>query len=231
MGCHSLLKGICQPKDQTQVSCIAGGVFTIRATREAHNPPGSSVHGILQARILEWFVISPGDLPDPGMEPRSPALQADALTSEPSGKPIYSLVHIKLNWNVCSSSATCSGVSASAPRFSVQQWWPAIMAADLVWPPLLHCLSSTDSLVMSQNILFKALVFESVSHYYLQIALFSLYLPVPKRSFQIQPYGGFASLKRVPWNAGYLVCSPQGMAALFLLQPNISKHLPGTPDH
>ena len=29
---------------------------------------------------------SPGDLPDPGIEPRSPALQADALTSEPPGK-------------------------------------------------------------------------------------------------------------------------------------------------
>ena len=30
---------------------------------------------------------SPGDLPDLGIEPRSPALQADALTSEPPGKP------------------------------------------------------------------------------------------------------------------------------------------------
>ena len=30
---------------------------------------------------------SPGDLPDPGIEPGSPALQADALTSEPPGKP------------------------------------------------------------------------------------------------------------------------------------------------
>ena len=30
---------------------------------------------------------SPGDLPDPGIEPWSPALQADALTSEPPGKP------------------------------------------------------------------------------------------------------------------------------------------------
>ena len=29
---------------------------------------------------------SPGDLPDPGIEPRSPTLQADALTSEPPGK-------------------------------------------------------------------------------------------------------------------------------------------------
>ena len=32
---------------------------------------------------------SPGDLPDPGVEPRSPALQADALPFEPLGKPIH----------------------------------------------------------------------------------------------------------------------------------------------
>ena len=31
---------------------------------------------------------SPGDLPDPGIEPRSPALQADTLLSEPPGKPL-----------------------------------------------------------------------------------------------------------------------------------------------
>ena len=31
---------------------------------------------------------SPGDLPDAGIEPGSPAFQADALTSEPPGKPI-----------------------------------------------------------------------------------------------------------------------------------------------
>ena len=33
----------------------------------------------------------PGDLPHPGTEPMSPALQADSLPSEPSGKPTYSL--------------------------------------------------------------------------------------------------------------------------------------------
>ena len=31
---------------------------------------------------------SPGDLPDPGIEPRSPTLQADALTSEPPGEAL-----------------------------------------------------------------------------------------------------------------------------------------------
>ena len=35
---------------------------------------------------------SPGDLPKPGIEPRSPALWADALPSEPSGNPILKLI-------------------------------------------------------------------------------------------------------------------------------------------
>ena len=40
-----------------------------------YSPPGSSVHGILQARILEWVAIHfSRDLPDPGIELRSPAL-------------------------------------------------------------------------------------------------------------------------------------------------------------
>ena len=50
------------------------------------SPPGFSVHGILQARVLEWVDISPGDLPNPGIKPESPALQADALPTEPPGK-------------------------------------------------------------------------------------------------------------------------------------------------
>ena len=49
--------------------------------------PGSSVHEIFQARILEWLLFpSPGDLPNPGIEPGSPALQADLLPSELQGK-------------------------------------------------------------------------------------------------------------------------------------------------
>ena len=60
-----------------------------------YSPPGSSVRGILQARILEWVPFpSPWDLPDPGIEPMSPALQADALPSELRGKPL--LMHASL---------------------------------------------------------------------------------------------------------------------------------------
>ena len=47
-----------------------------------------TVHGVLQARILEWVaILSPADLSDPGIQPGSPALQADSLPSELAGKP------------------------------------------------------------------------------------------------------------------------------------------------
>ena len=50
--------------------------------------PGSSVHGIFQARIVEWLPFpSPGDLPDPGIEPTSPAVQMDSLPLSHQGTP------------------------------------------------------------------------------------------------------------------------------------------------
>ena len=52
------------------------------------SPPGSSVHGILQARTQERQSFpSAGDLPGPVTESRSSALQTDSLPSEPPGKP------------------------------------------------------------------------------------------------------------------------------------------------
>ena len=52
-----------------------------------YSPAGSSVHGILQARILEWLPSSPpGDFTNPGIEPRSPALQVNSLPIESPGK-------------------------------------------------------------------------------------------------------------------------------------------------
>ena len=46
------------------------------------------VHGIAQARILEWVAFPfSRDLPNPGIEPRFPILQADSLPTELSGKP------------------------------------------------------------------------------------------------------------------------------------------------
>ena len=62
------------------------------------NSPGVFVHGILQVRILEWVAIpfSRG-FPDPGNEPRSPALQVDSLPLSHLWSPINYDRFIK--WN------------------------------------------------------------------------------------------------------------------------------------
>ena len=69
--------GSSQPRDQTQVSHITGRFFTIWATREAQE---------------YWSgepIPSPVDLPIPGIEPGSPALQADSLPTELLGKLMF----------------------------------------------------------------------------------------------------------------------------------------------
>ena len=75
-------KGSSQPRDQTQISSTAGRFFTSWPTREA------------QEYCSGWPIPSPGDLPNPGIEPGSPALQADSLPAEPQGKPIPRWFHI-----------------------------------------------------------------------------------------------------------------------------------------
>ena len=66
-------RGSSQPRDQTQVSHIAGDSLPAE-------PQGSP-------RILEWVAYpSPVDLSDPGIEPGSPALQVDSLPTELSAK-------------------------------------------------------------------------------------------------------------------------------------------------
>ena len=64
--------------------------------------PGSTVCGISQVRIQEWVAFpSPGDLPNPGIEPASPALAGGFFTIEPPGKPISVCRHPKDNPEMC----------------------------------------------------------------------------------------------------------------------------------
>ena len=65
---------------KTQVSHIAGGFFTSWATREA------------QEDWSGWPIPSAVDLPNPGIELGSPALQADSLPAELPGKPEYKML-------------------------------------------------------------------------------------------------------------------------------------------
>ena len=68
-------RGFSQPRDQTEVSHIAGGFFTSWTTREA------------QEYWSGWSIPSPADLSDPGIKPGSPALQVHSLPTELPGKP------------------------------------------------------------------------------------------------------------------------------------------------
>ena len=55
---------------------------------------------------------SPGDLPDPGIEPRSPAFQADALTSVPPGKP-------EMLWGGRWEGGSCLGMHVRIKDFKI----------------------------------------------------------------------------------------------------------------
>ena len=62
-----------------------------------YNLPGSFVHGISRHEYLSGLPFpSPGDLPNPGIKPQSPALQADSLPSEPPGKPHLTVLQLKI---------------------------------------------------------------------------------------------------------------------------------------
>ena len=62
--------------------------------------PGFSVCGSLQARILEWVAIPPGDLPIPGIQPvspMSPELAGGFLITSHLGSPEIRLMLVKMD--------------------------------------------------------------------------------------------------------------------------------------
>ena len=84
------------------------------------SPPGSSVHGILQARILEWVAISfSRGSSHPRDRTHVSELQADALTSEPSGKPLMNTLRVTKSkvWENGSGSSTALSLLAD------ETWW------------------------------------------------------------------------------------------------------------
>ena len=106
---------------------------------------------------------SPGDLSNPGIEPGSPALQADALTSEPPGKPLCIL---KSQFSSVSQSCLtlCDPMYCTTPGFPVHhelpvypnscplsRWWHLTITSSVV--PFSSCLQSfpgSGSFQMSQ---------------------------------------------------------------------------------
>ena len=94
------LKPILWPPDVKKESEVVQLCLTLCDPMDC-SLPGCSVHGIFQAR---------GDLPDPGIEPRPPALQADSLLSEPPGKPLSSPKQVSESHSVVSDSLRPRGL-------------------------------------------------------------------------------------------------------------------------
>ena len=68
--------------------CLVNWVKVAQWCPTLCDPMDYTVHGILQARILEWVRFPfAGDPPNPGIEARSPTLQTDSLTAKPPWKP------------------------------------------------------------------------------------------------------------------------------------------------
>ena len=91
------------------------------------SPPGSSVRGILQARILEEVAMpSSRGLPDPEFEPGSPALQADSLL----------LLLLLSSFSCVQLSATPWTAAYQAPPsmgFSRQEYWSGVPLPSPEW--------------------------------------------------------------------------------------------------
>ena len=93
-----------------------------------------TVHGILQARILEWVTFPfSRDLPNTGIKSRSPTLQVDSLPAEPQGKPkntgVGSLLHLQgifltqeSNWGFLHCRQILYQLSYQGSSSSVLEW-------------------------------------------------------------------------------------------------------------
>ena len=106
----------CTPMSQP-VCVLSCSVVTDSLQSMNCSPSGSSVHGILQARILEWVAVSSsGDLPNPGIKSvsfASPALAGRFFTTASPGKP-YVTTYQMHTLKVCSLlSDKCASIKFS----------------------------------------------------------------------------------------------------------------------
>ena len=86
-------------------------------------------HGLLPARLLcPW--TSPGNLPNPGIRPRFPALQADSLLCEPPGNPTWVWYPMQIEKTI----PACNGVPSCAQwsicfHFQFVEYFPFLTSA------------------------------------------------------------------------------------------------------
>ena len=134
--------------DQILVSCIAGRFLTIWVTLLSHfscvrlcATPETAAHqappSLGFSRQKHWSGLpfpSPGDLPNPGIEPWSPALQADSLPSETAGKSGNRDNHVIISYLFYTWYQECICVNPNLPipiTHSLPPWYPYICPVSL----------------------------------------------------------------------------------------------------
>ena len=107
-------------RDNTKVEVLVAQSCPTLCDPMDCSPPGSSVHGLSRQEYWSGLPFpSPGDLPDPGIKPGSPALQADSSPSEHQGRQHRALGNLllrrqaesrrisKLVWEVWAARPSC----------------------------------------------------------------------------------------------------------------------------
>ena len=171
--------------------------------------PGSSVHGILQARIQNGLPFpSSRDLPNPGIKPRSPAWQTDSLLSEPPGKPqgkvdldIKATVKVVQRWGWELREMVCHFCHSFLETLP----WPPLSLA--VWTLLLLPFWGP----VSVNVLIQHYLGECVQEppdgYQAPAQHFSNLTQRWHSSSQLQgPKTSLLSKVRPPWGGSWVVC-------------------------
>ena len=122
VGCHCLL----QCRKVKSESEVTESCPTLSNPMDC-GPPGSSIHGIFQARVLEWVAISfsRGSSP-PRDRTQVSALQTDALPSEPPGKPYMQLAAAAKSLQSCPT--LCDPIDSNPPGSPV----PGILQARIL---------------------------------------------------------------------------------------------------
>ena len=160
----------------------------------------------------ELLFPSPGDLPNPGIKPRSPTLQADSLPAKPQGKPFFicyhSVVHQALlsmefsrqeYWSGSISSVAqshqtlCDPMDCSTPGFPIHHQLDQLMSIELVMP--------SNHLILCCPLLLLTSVFPSVRVFSNESVLCIRWTKYWSFSFSISPsneYSGLTSF-RMDW--------------------------------
>ena len=150
-----------------------------------YSPPGSSVNGIFEARILGWVAIPfSRDLPDRGIEPRSSTLEADSLPSEPPGKPLISdcIVSYQKGLSCIESRSRCKG-----------SIYLGLKLLQFLWNPLKGRLRSTYCILSHQRLTLLLLFKMQVGLYPSMVAYMATHIELSGRPTS-PDYTGFLSL-------------------------------------